>query len=129
MMGRRIIITGSRDWDDPAPIHAVLDEELAKTPQDQWLIVVHGGARGADTIAGKWAYDQLVRGRRVRYEQFCADWDGYGKRAGMLRNVVMIGTGAEVCHAFPKGQSRGTRHCMAQARRAGISVIDHGQPE
>lgn len=113
-MGRRILITGSRNWTDEHAIHAVLADELAKTPVDRFLVIIHGGAKGADTIAGRWAYDQLRRGRKVRYEQFTDS------------QPTMIEHGAEVCHAFPLGRSSGTRQCMAAAEAAGIPVIDHG---
>lgn len=125
-MSRRILITGSRDWTDEKIIHDVLEEELAATGEGEYLVIVHGGARGADSIAGEWAYDKMVRLRPVRYESYRANWADYGKKAGILRNELMVSYGAEVCHAFPLEGSVGTRHCMKAAEKAGIPVIDHG---
>lgn len=120
MMGRRILITGSREWTDTESIHTVLADELAQTPPDSFLVVVHGGAKsGADKIADDWAYSMLRRGKRVRCEQLTALWDE------PLSAVSMVEHGATVCHGFPKGDSEGTRHCMQEAQKAGIPVIEH----
>ena len=37
----------------------------------------------------------------------------------------MVDLGADVCLAFPLGESRGTRDCMRRASEAGIPVIDY----
>lgn len=54
-----------------------------------------------------------------------ADWERYGKRAGIVRNAEMVAAGADVCLAFVLGESRGTRHCMREAAKAGIPVRVH----
>jgi hypothetical protein len=85
-------------------------------------IVVHGGARGADTLA-----DQVARGwgwEPELHEVTDKDWDFYGRSAGHRRNAHMVSLGADVCLAFPLGESRGTRGCMKLAAAAGIFVAD-----
>ncbi|AVP41949.1 hypothetical protein SEA_JSQUARED_66 [Mycobacterium phage Jsquared] len=121
---RRVLITGSRVWKDRAAIWEALAVELRRSPNG--LIVVHGGARGADDIADRWAWGMKQDGWNVLPELHRADWDRYGKRAGILRNIEMVKAGADVCLAFPLGVSRGTRHCMAAAEKAGILVINFG---
>lgn len=81
------------------------------------IVLVHGGARGADSLAHTlW----LQAGLPVEVHH--ADWAAHGKRAGILRNLHMVELGAELCLAFPVGESRGTRHCMSAAEKAGIPV-------
>lgn len=120
---RRILITGSRDWQDRTKVWNALNQELQ---QFGAVTIVHGGARGADDIADRWAWGMAQAGYAVMVEKHMADWDGLGKRAGVVRNQIMVDAGADVCHAFPLNESVGTRHCMARAMAAGISVVNHG---
>lgn len=113
----RILITGSRDWEDVAAIRDAIRAAVGDHPRDD-VVVVHGAARGADTIAGKVAqHSGLVE------ERHPADWSKNGRAAGPIRNAEMVSLGADVCLAFPRGASRGTRGCMALAEKAGIPVI------
>jgi len=117
----RILITGSRDWTDRDAIEAAIVKaarDAGATPQG--TVIVHGKARGANTIAADIGrrYGCLIEGHR-------ADWDRYGKAAGHLRNGDMVTSGADICLAFPLGESRGTRDCIDQARTAGIPVVVH----
>jgi hypothetical protein len=120
-MTLRILITGSRDWIDRDAIRAAL-VQAGRTAgvHPQGTTVVHGGARGADRIAG-----EIAREFGCTVEIHPADWDGLGKAAGHRRNAEMVNAGADVCLAFPLGESRGTRGCMQLAEAAGIPVVVH----
>lgn len=124
----RILVTGSRNWTDTATIQAALIDALARYSTVGNPVLVHGGARGADTIAEQvWSGIAFGLGGQIPFELEVhpADWERYGKRAGMVRNAEMVNRGARVCLAFPLGESRGTRGCMELARKAGIPVIEH----
>lgn len=125
-MSLRILITGSRDWRDEKAIGDALAAAWLEHGCGQALIVVNGGARGADAIAQRWACTMRNLGLPVHPEMHRADWDRYGKSAGHRRNAEMVARGADLVLAFPLGESRGTRGCMELARRAGIPVVDHG---
>ena len=117
----RILITGSRNWNDEQALAAPLFEYTGCYRQDE-LVVVHGGCpTGADAIAEK-----LCQNYGIRTEVHLADWDKHGRAAGPIRNQQMVDLGADICLAFPLGESRGTRHCMRVAEKAGIKVVNHG---
>lgn len=109
----RALVCGSRHWTDAALIYDVLD---AKCPD----VVIHGDARGADTIAGRWA-----RERRAEEIRFPADWKTHPKGAGPIRNRRMLREGKpDIVYAFSDdlAASKGTANMVAQARRAGVPV-------
>lgn len=112
----RVLVCGSRDWEDEDEIADVLADLIAGAP----VTIVHGGARGADYIAGKIAefYGYAV-------EVFPADWERYGKRAGFIRNVAMLDTRPDRVVAFQRNGSRGTQHTIDEARKRGIPVDVH----
>lgn len=121
----RILITGSRDWDD---FHAVENSILGAlydaevSPYDDDIVVVHGDCpTGADAAA-----DQVGRLWGFEVEAWPADWDSHGKAAGPIRNQQMVNAGADLCLAFPLGESRGTRDCVRRADAAGIPVLNYG---
>ena len=116
---RRVLVTGSRNYDDKSNLFDALADQY-----EPGMIVVHGGARGADTLACEWVKEMQSLGYQVTAEVHPADWYEYGKAAGFIRNQEMVDAGADVCLAFPLGESRGTRHCMKAAKKAGIPVIN-----
>ena len=81
-------------------------------------VVIHGAARGADTMAGAWAV-----ARNVPVQAFPAQWDTFKKRAGPIRNQQMLTEGRpDLVIAFPG--ARGTAHMVGLAREAGVEVIE-----
>ena len=82
-------------------------------------VLVHGGARGADTIAA-----QCARELGWDIEEHPADWGRHGKKAGPIRNQEMVDTGVDVCVAFPLSDSIGTFDCMRRAEKAMVPVMD-----
>ena len=109
----RVLVTGSRTWRDRQAIFDALAEYNYGR-----VTLVHGAARGADSIAASVA---AAFGWQI--EPHPADWNGgYGKAAGLVRNARMIRLGADVCLAFIKNGSRGATHCADLAEKAGIPV-------
>ena len=130
----RILVTGSRDWDDEATLALHLGMASGETPDWRDVVVVHGACpKGADKIA-----DTLARSHKVRREPHPADWDTYGRAAGFRRNAEMVALGANVCLAFimpctdakcrrpgPHG-SHGASHCARLADTNGIETRRFG---
>lgn len=124
-MTYRILITGSRTWDDLDAIYDALDAAIAQSPSRD-VTVVHGACpRGADRIAAEYCTSNLYverLGKRLVLEPHPANWSQFGKLAGPFRNQDMVDLGADVCLAFIKNGSRGASHCARRAKAAGIEV-------
>jgi hypothetical protein len=124
----RILVTGSRDWEDGDAVRRAIAEAMndrgIMTPTGkitEQVTIVHGGCpTGADRHAQLWALS--LRGL-MSEEEHPADWIHEGKAAGPRRNQRMVDAGADICLAFPLGESRGTRDCMRRAEAAGIPVV------
>lgn len=112
----RLLVCGSRTWTDREALRAWLDKtDAAMGPIE---VVIHGAARGADSMAGEWARD------RGKHEIACpADWRRHGKAAGPIRNREMLEHQLDLVIAFRVvGQSRGTDDMLRAARKAGIQT-------
>ena len=119
----RILVTGSRNYSDRLNLFNTLTAAWMMNGEPESITVVHGGARGADTLSGEWVKVMRERNIDATEEVHPADWDKYGKSAGPIRNQEMVNLGADLCLAFPLGESRGTRHCMSRAIDAGIPIV------
>ncbi|MEU1273031.1 DUF2493 domain-containing protein [Streptomyces sp. NPDC005799] len=117
----RILITGSRTWDDRDTIWRELGNTVAPIPVDREITVVHGHCpRGADAMADEWA-----RKYGATVERHPANWRPGGvldRAAGFRRNAEMVALGADICLAFIKDRSRGASHAAGLAAGAGIPV-------
>lgn len=120
MTGRRVLVCGGRDYSDEGQVAVILDAEHAHSPIG---VIIHGHARGADTLADQWAARN-----NVSRHGFKAQWDKHGKAAGPIRNARMLEAGRpELVIAFPGGS--GTQNMITQARAAGVPVIEVGKEE
>jgi len=108
-------VTGSRHWTRKDVISRALHEAIDGASEP--VTVVHGGAPGADTIAG-----EVAEALGAQVEVHAANWQLYGHAAGAIRNQQMVRAGADICLAFPLGKSPGTRDCMSRALKTGITV-------
>lgn len=123
MTGLRILVTGSREWTDVRAIQEAMATYIRRQPTVERIVLVHGGARGADSIADNVWRIWMLNTALATPEIHRADWDRYGKSAGHRRNAEMIAAGADVVLAFPLGASPGTRGCIALAEKAGVPVV------
>jgi hypothetical protein len=124
MTAFRVLVTGSRDWDDYQTIADALDGIGADPAafRSDTLVVVHGACpSGADAMASTWVRSYLpASAGHVAEERHPADWEAHGKGAGFRRNAQMVAASADRCLAFIKDGSRGASHCARLAEAAGI---------
>jgi hypothetical protein len=120
-----IVITGSRVWDDRAAIEAVMRGADG--------LLVGDCPTGADAIALQIAREWDIIPFVVR-----ANWDKLGRSAGPVRNrelarAALNGRDRDEmdvsCHAFPLGESKGTRDCIRALREVGLTVFVYADPE
>ena len=97
----RLIVAGSRKWPWRQYVFDALDF-YTKNYKPKNVEIVCGLAEGPDKWGKEWA---ILRGARVK--EFPADWDGLGRRAGMVRNESMASYGNSLL-AFWDGVSHGT---------------------
>lgn len=105
-MSAVLAIVGSRDY----PRLDLVREFVASLKQS--TVVISGGARGVDRVAA-----DAARKRGMTVDEFHADWDRDGRRAGFLRNNKLV----QVCDylvAFWDGSSTGTAYTIQKARFA-----------
>jgi len=108
----RVVVTGGRDFVNRAFIYKVLDSYEIDA-------LAHGGAKGADTVAGQWASE-----RSVPCTVFPAKWNELGKLAGFARNAQMLDRfKPDLVIAFPGGT--GTTNCCICALARRIPIKRH----
>lgn len=107
-----MIVCGGRDFNNQKLVDDTLDSIDAET---QIYAIIHGNARGADTLAGAWA----KRNHR-RCWPVPAQWKKFGKSAGPKRNQAMLGMGPDLVVAMPGG--RGTADMVKRSQKAGVPV-------
>ncbi|TPM76473.1 DUF2493 domain-containing protein [Mesorhizobium sp. B2-3-3] len=118
----RILITGSRDWNDEAAISKALTTLAAANAfAEQPTVIVHGACpTGADQMADDWARWHARHSSTITIERHPADWNAHGRAAGPRRNAAMVAAGADACLAFIRNGSRGASGCADLAEQAGI---------
>ena len=109
-MTSRILVCGGRDYSDAQKVLEVLSELKGVT-------IVHGAARGADSIAAN-----IAHRLGLEVEAHPADWLRYGKSAGAIRNQEMLDSGVQMVIAFPGGW--GTADMVRRARMAKVPVTE-----
>jgi hypothetical protein len=118
----RVLVCGSRTWTD----FELILERLQRLPPDTEIL--HGGARGADSLA-----DRAARGLGFTVRVFYPDWNPngvYNPRAGFERSREMLAENPDLVLAFrdPSERSPGTSFTVNEATRLQIPVELYGVP-
>lgn len=115
----KVIIAGGRDFVDYNLLREKVNNILIDKRLTHKIVIVSGCARGADTLGMRYASENIFD-----VDEYPADWDKYGKKAGYMRNVEMA-ENADALIAFWDGKSKGTKHMIdiATERKLPIRVI------
>ena len=112
-----MLVCGGRDYADRDKMDRAL--RLVDRAKGPIRVLIHGAARGADSLAAKWARDTGLE-EYGEVLAFPANWRD-GKRAGPLRNQKMLDEGKpDMVIAFAGGA--GTADMVRRARAAGVPV-------
>lgn len=108
---KRVVIAGCRDYNNYKEAKEFIDFSLSEIRKKYKLIIVSGGANGADLLGERYA-----KANGFETELHPADWNTYGKSAGPRRNYKMAQV-ADFVICFWDGKSRGTKSMIEYAKQ------------
>lgn len=108
----KVLICGNRklSWNNLAHMQNIV---LSYKPTE----IIVGNAKGADSIGAFIAEKYGIPCTMIK-----ADWDTYGKQAGVVRNLKMLALRPDVILAF-NATGKGTQHMVKIGRDAGIKTV------
>lgn len=109
---KKVIVAGYRNYHNKDYVYDKLDEILKSYSPCE---ILEGGASGVDALAKQYAIDNSIP-----YKEYPANWNLYGRSAGVLRNQEMARNG-DVLIAFYNG-SIGTANMIKEAKSRGLKV-------
>ena len=110
-MIKRVVIAGCRDYENYEQAKEFIDICLSNVRKENEIIIVSGGARGADAIGERYAKEN-----GFAVEKYPADWEKYGKSAGPIRNKQMAEISDYVI-CFWNEKSKGTKSMIDFAKK------------
>ena len=110
----KVLVCSGRDFDDDYKVGATLNLLHRESPIS---VLIHGAAKGADSLAGRWA-----RENNIAVREFPPQWNIHGRATGPRRNRQMLVEGEpDLVLAFQGGRS--TALVVQFAREAGVPAI------
>ncbi len=107
---KRVVIAGCRDYNNYDEAKVYIDFCLSNIRKENKIIIVSGGACGADAIGERYAEEN-----GFEVEKHPADWQRYGRSAGPKRNREMAKISDYVI-CFWDGKSKGTKSMIGYAK-------------
>lgn len=108
---RVLAIVGSRNFTDVQFMRAAIKKFINK--HGPFNKIVSGSATGADTFA-----EVVAAEANIPFKVFPALWTQHGKRAGPMRNTLIVERATHVI-AFPTINGRGTWDTIYKAQKKG----------
>lgn len=109
-MIRRILVAGCREYENYAEAKKHIDFYISEIRKKYTLIFISGGCRGADMLGERFAKEN-----GYKIEKYPAEWDKYGKGAGLRRNYKMAKI-SDYIICFWDGKSKGTKSMIEFAK-------------
>ena len=109
-MTKRVVIAGCRDYNNYDEAKEFIDSCLLRIRKENEIIIVSGGARGADALGERYAKEN-----GFKIEKYPANWEKYGKAAGPKRNEKMAKV-ADCVICFWDKKSLGTKSMIDFAK-------------
>ncbi len=111
----RVVIAGCRDYDNYEEAKEFISVCLEEIEGE--IIILSGGAKGADALGERYASEN-----RLVLERYPAEWKKYGRGAGPKRNQKMAQQ-SDMVICFWDGKSRGTKSMIGLAEKYGKKVF------
>lgn len=115
-MIKKVVIAGCRNYNNYNEAKKFIDCCLSDISKEYNIVILSGGASGADTIGELYAKE-----KGLKVERYLADWAKYGKSAGPKRNRQMaIDCDYVIC--FWDEKSSGTKSMINFANKYGKPI-------
>jgi hypothetical protein len=119
----KVAISGSRGFPDRDLVERVLERLIER---QAYVLIGCGRTRNEVRCTegvDKWAHEYLRRADPRTWDPVYAEWDLWGKRAGMIRNELMIHNADElIAFLAPGPPTPGTSNAIERAQRKGIPM-------
>jgi hypothetical protein len=110
----RLGIVGSRTFTN----YALLESTILHFMKNNNVIqIITGGAKGADTLAEKFATEN-----NIQCIVFKPDWKKSWKRAGFMRNTTIV-ENSDYVIAFWDGRSTGTLDTLTKCEKLNVEAL------
>lgn len=110
----KVLVCGGRDYSDHEELYSYMDAIHGQTPI---TCVIHGGAKGADTLAGIWAVQN-----NLPVVAYPADWKKHGRAAGPIRNKQMLDDNPDIARVIAFKGGKGTLNMITLSVNRTIPV-------
>ena len=122
----RVLICGTRkrlELSQQKHVWETLDKllERARSNGGDFDLLIHGGAHGVDYCAHRWAQNHGVQTANFYISK--SVWNRTGKKAGPLRNRMMLDLNPDIVIAFPGDV--GTADMCKAAEQRGHEPVKH----
>lgn len=115
----KILVCGGRDFNNKDDLYKCLDNCMNRFGRTG-MIIIHGAAKGADSLAGQWANENNVE--EWKFPITKEDWKKHGKAAGPIRNEQMFNESEpDYVFVFPGGN--GTKHMKSYAKASNKCIV------
>lgn len=104
----KLAIVGSRSFNDYDLMSKTIESLVSINNIE---CIISGGASGADSLA-----ETFAKLNGIELIVYQAEWDKYGKSAGMIRNADIVNASDGVI-AFWDGFSKGTANSISKAEK------------
>lgn len=115
----KLAVIGSRGFDDYQLVCDILSKYKNITT------IVSGGARGADSLAARYAHEH-----GIDLIEYIPEWEKLGRKAGHIRNQYIIDASDRVV-AFWDMKSTGTKDSIKKANKQNkpIEIVNINEPQ
>lgn len=107
----KVLVCGSRTWRN----RSLVARHIRELPPG--TVIIHGAARGADSIAAA-----IAEFYGYEAKAYPAEWSKFGRAAGPIRNQQMLDQKPDLVIAFTVGQTPGTQDMIRRAEAANVPV-------
>lgn len=109
-----VVISGDREWQDEERIKKIFE----KLEGD--ITIIHGGCRGLDLLGAK-----VGKNMGFKIIEVPAEWNLYGKGAGVIRNEKMLRMNPDLVIYFHDNltESKGTKNLVNTAKKMKLKII------